>query len=81
MSALSVFSSTMISHRKEAGGPLTADTGGKSEGNPNAGSGSDDESPTELAPITTGDRAGAGILTVLVVSGWAAAVGWMVYGG
>ena len=81
MSALSVFSSTMISHRKEAGGPLTADTGGKSEGNPNAGSGSGKKSPTELAPITTGDRAGAGILTVLVVSGWAAAVGWMVYGG
>ncbi len=45
--------------------PITNTTGGISKGNPNAGAGEDDNfSP--LKPITTADRAGAGILTVII---------------
>ncbi|KAI1495426.1 mannan endo-1,6-alpha-mannosidase DCW1 [Biscogniauxia marginata] len=48
--------------------PFTADNGGTSEGNANAGAadGSKIEKPRD---ITTGDRAGAGILTTLVLGG------------
>lgn len=45
--------------------PKTAVTGGTSESKPDAGTESD---PTELlhtSPITTGDQAGAAILTIL----------------
>jgi mannan endo-1,6-alpha-mannosidase len=52
--------------------PYTRDTGGESIGDPNAGtdpSGStDDQSPVLTNPITTGDKAGAGILTALVLA-------------
>ncbi|OJZ92420.1 glycosyl hydrolase [Aspergillus piperis CBS 112811] len=84
MSALSVFSSNMITHRQSQGGqsqgPLTSDTGGTSQSNPNAGTGPKD-APNKLPDITTGDRAGASILTVLFVGGWAGAITWLVYGG
>ncbi|CAK7221988.1 hypothetical protein SCUCBS95973_004687 [Sporothrix curviconia] len=50
--------------------PVTNSTGGTSEGNPNAG-GSDigRTQPIVYAPITAGDRAGAGILTALILLG------------
>ncbi|CAK43770.1 uncharacterized protein An01g06500 [Aspergillus niger] len=84
MSALSVFSSNMITHRQSQGGqsqgPLTSDTGGTSQSNPNAGTGPKD-APNKLPDITTGDRAGASILTVLFVGSWAGAITWLVYGG
>lgn len=81
MSALSVFSSTMITYKKNDQGPLTSETGGDSKSDPNAGGGDKDgPSPDKLAPITTADRAGAGILTVLFVGGWGAAVACMVTG-
>ncbi|ERT02946.1 mannan endo-1,6-alpha-mannosidase [Sporothrix schenckii 1099-18] len=65
MNVLAAVSSLLMD---EVHGPLTNQTGGTSVGNPNAGSGSVDN-PTEFAPITTGDRAGAGILTVFVLAG------------
>lgn len=65
MNVLGAVSSLLID---ETHGPLTNKTGGTSVGDPNAGSSSTDN-PTEFKPITTGDRAGAGILTVLVLSG------------
>ncbi|KAI1191772.1 family 76 glycoside hydrolase [Nemania serpens] len=55
--------------------PLTNTTGGTSKGNPDAG-----QDKTELptfAPITTGDKAGASILTILVVTGALSAFAWM----
>ncbi|GAP84279.1 putative glycoside hydrolase family 76 protein [Rosellinia necatrix] len=55
--------------------PLTNNTGGTSKGNPDAG-----QSKTELptyAPITTGDKAGASILTILIVTGALSAFAWM----
>lgn len=55
--------------------PLTNTTGGTSVGNPNAGS---DTTPvTQLAEITGGDRAGAGILTAIMIAGTLGAFAWM----
>ncbi|XXH02611.1 hypothetical protein Hte_008990 [Hypoxylon texense] len=48
--------------------PYTSDTGGSSVGNANAGT-SDDDKIAQPRAITTGDRAGAGILTALVLGG------------
>ncbi|EAW08543.1 glycoside hydrolase family 76 protein [Aspergillus clavatus NRRL 1] len=81
MSALSVFSSTMITHKQmqQAQGPLTSDTGGTSKSNSSAGTGTEHSAPQAL-PVTTGDRAGAGVLTVVFLGAWIGAVTWMVYG-
>lgn len=59
--------------------PLTAKTGGTSKGNPHAGEQSDNFSP-HFSPITTGDRAGAGILTAIVIGGAIGLFGWMSLG-
>lgn len=80
MSALSIFSSAMTIHKKSGKGPLTSDTGGNSKSDPNAGTDTGD-SPEKLPGITTADRAGAGILTVLFVCGWAGGLAWLVLGG
>lgn len=55
--------------------PLTNTTGGTSVGDPNAGS----KEPTvkPLAEITVGDKAGAGILTAILIAGSLGAFGWM----
>lgn len=79
-SALSVISSTMFIHKKNRKGPLTADTGGTSESDPTAGAEDDSQQPGKLPDISTGDRAGAGIVTVVFVVLWGTAMTWMVYG-
>ncbi|KAG9255443.1 family 76 glycosyl hydrolase [Emericellopsis atlantica] len=63
MNALAALLSTF-----EADPPVSADTGGTSKGNPGAG-GSDEEKVRVFQPITTGDRAGAGILTTIIICG------------
>ena len=73
-SALSVIYSAL--HEK-APAPFTSDTGGTSEGNPNAGS-KDGGKIEQPRPITTADRAGAGILTLLVVFTILGGAWWMV---
>ncbi|KAI1077335.1 mannan endo-1,6-alpha-mannosidase [Whalleya microplaca] len=55
--------------------PLTNQTGGTSKGDANAGS-NQPLMPT-FAPITTGDKAGAGILTALMITGSLSAFAWM----
>jgi mannan endo-1,6-alpha-mannosidase len=55
--------------------PVTNSTGGTSQGDPNAGKGPDPLAP--LAPITTADRAGAGIVTCLILAGLLSALGWL----
>lgn len=60
--------------------PFSANTGGISKGNPSAGTNSSTEIP-QLDNVTTGDRAGAGILTVVFVAGWSVGLWWMVKGG
>ncbi|KAI0595481.1 glycoside hydrolase family 76 protein [Biscogniauxia sp. FL1348] len=76
MDALGAVSSLLIG-QSEA--PVTNSTGGTSVGDPNAGAGSDSFT-NELAPITTGDRAGAGILTALILGSAVGTFGWMSLG-
>lgn len=72
MNVLAAVSSLLIG---SADPPATNSTGGISQGNPNAGSRS--KHYGEPTPITTGDRAGAGILTVLLAGGGLALFSWM----
>ena len=65
MAALEVIQANLISG---AAFPLTAKTGGISKGNPSAGSCGDTTTGTiPLSDITTGDKAGAGVLTAVVL--------------
>jgi mannan endo-1,6-alpha-mannosidase len=79
MAVLGVLNANLIPFKGQA--PYTADTGGSSKSNPNAGTNSSNQQVPTLNNITTGDRAGAGILTVIFVTGWAVAVTWMIRGG
>lgn len=80
-SVMSILSSTLIAGAKQA--PKTSNTGGTSKGDPNAGTGGGggivDKGPI-LKPITTGDRAGAGILTGVFVASWIGGSVWLVSG-
>lgn len=73
MNVLAAVSSLLID---EAKGPVTNDTGGISKGNPNAGGGRDN-GIREPKPLTTADRAGAGILTFLLLGGAVSTFVWM----
>ncbi|TKA67939.1 hypothetical protein B0A55_06570 [Friedmanniomyces simplex] len=70
MSALSAIQSNLITV-DNLRAPYTADTGGTSPGDPSAGSGTGDVTPGEAGVYTetigAGDKAGAGILTALVL--------------
>ncbi|KEZ38781.1 Mannan endo-1,6-alpha-mannosidase [Scedosporium apiospermum] len=72
MNVLAAVSTLLVDSAK---GPLTASSGGTSKGDVNAGSNSPYQ--REHAPITTGDRAGAGILTVIVLAAATGTFGWM----
>ncbi|OTB01151.1 glycoside hydrolase family 76 protein [Hypoxylon sp. CI-4A] len=76
MNVLGAVSSLLIGSAKP---PVTNATGGTSAGDFNAGSTSDSFGNTP-APITTGDRAGAGILTALVLASAAGMFAWMSLG-
>lgn len=56
--------------------PFTNLTGGTSVGNPNAGSGTSDNLEV-VTPATSGDRAGAGIVTTIILVGATGMFGWM----
>ena len=76
MTALEVIQANLIS---KVDSPVTDSTGGISEGDPSAGTGS--EPITALGAvqkISAGDRAGAGILTALVLAGVIGGAWWMV---
>ncbi|KAI0155407.1 glycoside hydrolase family 76 protein [Hypoxylon sp. FL1284] len=72
MNVLGALSSLLVTNAKE---PVTTDTGGTSKGDPNAGQNS--PSLPEPAQIKTGDRAGAGILTALVLGTLFGCALWM----
>lgn len=76
MSVLGVLNANMVPFKAQ--GPYNADNGGKSESNPHGGSNT--KSTVGPEPITTGDKAGAGILTAIFVVIWAGAVSWMIKG-
>ncbi|KAA8643769.1 hypothetical protein EYZ11_010740 [Aspergillus tanneri] len=64
---------------EDKAGPVTAKTGGDSKSDPSAGTGGDEdpEDKAKLKPITTADKAGASILTILFVGVWLSMVAWM----
>lgn len=74
MNVLAAVASQLID---SAMAPVTNDTGGISKGNPNAGSGEDDDF-SQLKPVTTADRAGAGVLTVFVLGAATATFAWLI---
>lgn len=72
MNVLGALSSLLVDNAKA---PVTNSTGGTSIGDPNAGATS--PSLPEAAPITTGDRAGAGIVTALVLGSISVGALWL----
>lgn len=77
MAALEVMLSAL-----DGPGPVTGTSGGTSKSNPNAGVGTGgsgpDGGPIMFAPVTTADKAGAAILTVVVVVFMLAGAAWMI---
>ncbi|KAK3377920.1 glycoside hydrolase [Podospora didyma] len=73
MNVLGAVSSLLIGQVKA---PVTNTTGGTSKGDPNAGSQYDTFNDKKLPP-TTGDKAGASILTLLVLGVALGTFGWM----
>lgn len=78
MAAMSVIFTNLLQFdtEQQIAPPLTNSSGGTSTGNPSAGSQSV-SNPTEIAPATTADRAGAGILTTVVLVSITGLFGWM----
>ena len=76
MSVLGVLNAVMVPFK--AKGPYNSDNGGKSESNPHGGTNTKGSVGPE--PITTGDKAGAGVLTAIFIIIWGGAVSWMIKG-
>lgn len=72
MDVLAAVSSLLIG---EVAPPVTNSTGGTSKGNPNAGG--KDNLETILLPATTADKAGAAIITILLLGGGISLFVWM----
>lgn len=64
MQALAVVGATQMNPGKA---PKSANTGGTSQSNPDAGNDVDAAPEIKFKPLTTGDKAGASILTILIV--------------
>ncbi|KAI5462083.1 glycoside hydrolase [Mariannaea sp. PMI_226] len=77
MNVIAAISSILM---KNTPAPVTAKTGGTSKGNDNAGTGGDDKYLGTDRPLGTGDKAGAGILTFLLLAGACGMFGWMSFG-
>ena len=77
MAALEVIQANLITR---VAAPVTGDNGGTSKGNPNAGGSAPEPKPKALSyTITTADRAGAGILTVMMMVTIGGSCGWMIW--
>jgi mannan endo-1,6-alpha-mannosidase len=79
MAVLGVLAANLIPFKNQA--PYSLESGGTSKSNPSAGTNTSDNAIPVLNTIGTGDKAGAGVLTVIFVTGWAVAVTWMIRGG
>ena len=81
MSALSVIQANLI---QKVAAPVTAKKGGTSVGNPDAGTSTSTTPQTVnhilTRKVTTADKAGAGILTALVLSGLIGSTWWISFG-
>ncbi|PWY86805.1 mannan endo-1,6-alpha-mannosidase [Aspergillus heteromorphus CBS 117.55] len=80
MAVLSLFTANMLPFTSASSGPLTSSTGGNSTSDPSAGTGDSNNDQKTLSKITTGDRAGAGILTVVFSVGWIGMIAWLFMG-
>lgn len=76
MNVLGAVSSLLVDN---TGAPLTNSTGGTSKGNPDAGGDGHDYS-LAYPPATTGDKAGAAIITILLLVGAVSTFTWMSLG-
>lgn len=74
MSAVEIFQVNLLD---SVSGPLTQKKGGISKGDPSAGTGSG-ATVKEFSVITTGDKAGAGIVTSIILLCMFGGVWWMV---
>jgi mannan endo-1,6-alpha-mannosidase len=74
MTALSVIGANLMTSKMV---PLTANTGGTSKSDPNAGA-TKQAPAAKQKPITTADKAGAGILTLLVILGIIGGSIWLI---
>lgn len=76
MAALSILGTNLLT---DAMMPLTNNTGGTSVSNPGAGSAStiNPQSDATVKAVTTSDRAGAGILTLLIIVGVIGGAWWI----
>jgi mannan endo-1,6-alpha-mannosidase len=73
MNVVGAVSSLLIA---QAPGPVTASNGGTSKGDTNAGTEDDDDDDR----ITTSDRAGAAIITIMIIGCAVSMFGWMSFG-
>ncbi|KAK3685895.1 glycoside hydrolase family 76 protein [Podospora appendiculata] len=73
MNVLGAVSSLLITHEAA---PVTNTTGGTSKGDPNAGSKSDHFTGV-VTPPTAGDKAGASIVTLVILGAAVGTFGWM----
>lgn len=77
MAALEVIQSNLITRVDP---PVTQDDGGTSKGDPGAGGEPPEPKPQALSfPITTADKAGAGILTALMMVTIGGSCGWLIW--
>lgn len=74
MAAMSVMGATLMNSSMV---PLSEKTGATSTSNPNAGQDKNEDPTATFKPVTTGDKAGAAILTILVCIGMAASMVWI----
>lgn len=74
MSAVEIFQVNLID---KVPGPVTQKKGGISEGDPSAGTGTQ-STAIEFSTITTGDKAGAGLVTSIILLCMFGGVWWMV---
>lgn len=77
MAALDVIQANLVT---QVDPPVTQDTGGTSKGNPGAGGDPPEPKPKALSyPITTADRAGAGVLTLMIMVTIGGLCGWLIW--
>ncbi|KAF2841073.1 glycoside hydrolase family 76 protein [Patellaria atrata CBS 101060] len=76
IAALEVFQNNLMA---KVDGPVTEERGGTSRSDPTAGTRSRDmQVDPEHKEITTADKAGAAIITIMIVGGWSFLAYWMV---
>ncbi|OJJ50372.1 hypothetical protein ASPZODRAFT_128988 [Penicilliopsis zonata CBS 506.65] len=80
MSTTSIFSVNMIPFMNTSAAPVTSTTGGNSTSDPSAGTTDKDSDTETTTAITTGDKAGAGILTTVFVGMWIGMIAWVLIG-